>query len=128
MSRSIASPVPGQTGQVLTIWALTASGSFDAENEQLLDKITVSTDSVGYGCQAQDDSSGTGKVSSSRRAKWKNAIVALCLWFTYMLCGVAYSTINPFFPQIVWREPMQLLSELTGCIFHRQRVKELILS
>ena len=100
MSRSIASPVPGQAGKVLTIWALTASGSFDAgEDEQLLDKITVSTDPASSSGDSQDHGGSSRRVS--RKVKWKNAAVALCLWLTYMLCGMAYSTINPFFPQIV---------------------------
>jgi hypothetical protein len=33
--------------------------------------------------------------------KWKNIAVGLCLWMAYTLCSAAYSTINPFFPQIV---------------------------
>ena len=92
------SPVPGQAGKVLTVWALTASGSFEAENEALLDKIAVSTDSgggPGFSCQAQDSS------RPRRKVKYKGVIVALCLWLAYTLCNAAYSTIKPFFPQKV---------------------------
>lgn len=88
--------VPGQAGKVLTIWALSASGNFTDEKEPLLAKIAVSTE------QTESDSAGS-EAGRSRlsRCKWRNVAVAVCLWLAYTLCSVAYSTINPFFPQKV---------------------------
>ena len=112
MSRSIVSPpreIPGQARKVLTVWALTASGSFTAEHEPLLAKISVTTADLGseaVSCQASDK---TGR-SALRRIKWRNVVVAVCLWLAYTLCSAAYSIINPFFPQ----EVRQAIGRLYG--------------
>lgn len=32
---------------------------------------------------------------------WKHLLISSCLWIAFLLCSMAYSTMNPFFPQEV---------------------------
>ena len=53
--------------------------------------------------EEEDDGGGDKGCSwiSQCRSNWRNIVVVVCLWSAYLLCNVAYSTINPFFPQVV---------------------------
>ena len=35
------------------------------------------------------------------RRNWRRVAAIVFLWTAYLLCNAAYSTINPFFPQVV---------------------------
>ena len=83
--------IPGQVGKVLTILALPQGGSFtDPEQEAQVMKIN---------CADEVDAVFMKKRRFSFSSK--EVIVCLSLWIAYTLINIAYSTINPFFPQIV---------------------------
>ena len=96
--------IPGQVGKLLTILALPQEGSFtDPEHEHLVTTINYSS------CTLESESATLESTTISvkrrphlwRRCPLKNVMVCLFLWIAYTLCNVAYSTINPFFPQVV---------------------------
>jgi hypothetical protein len=99
----INGPIPGQVGRVFTVWALAEDESFtNPEHDPLLTKIQYSTqESAAAGLLNQDPHEVESRSGGSRRLKWKNIAVCLCLLMAYTLCNTAYSIINPFFPQVV---------------------------
>ncbi len=101
-----SAPIPGQVGKVFTILALTENESFtDPEHAPLLTRIKYSAEhsaaSLSAKTPASSDNVKTRRSNWKKRCNWKNVVVCLCLWLAYTLCNVAYSMINPFFPQIV---------------------------
>ena len=48
-----------------------------------------------------EDADKQGICERLRRCKWRDIVVAVCLWLAYTLCNAAYSIIHPFFPQEV---------------------------
>ena len=92
--------IPGQVAKVLTILALPAGESFtDPEHERLVTTINYSS---------TEESTTESHVLAVekrprvlRRCLSKNLIVCLNLWILFILLNMAYSTINPFFPQVV---------------------------
>ncbi len=43
----------------------------------------------------------TSRFSRPSSWNWKNLVVSVCLWVTYLICSIAYSIIAPFFPDEV---------------------------
>lgn len=89
--------IPGQVGKVLTILALPEGRSFtEPEHQHLVATINYEEPSAGIPDQAP---AFAGK--KARRRPWRSIIVCLCLWMVYSICNLAFSIINPFFPQVV---------------------------
>ena len=92
--------IPGQVAKAFTILALPMGKSFtDPEQERLVSKINYSSE--------EESTTESRVLVVTRRSRGlrrfisKNLIVCLCMWILYFLCCMAYSTINPFFPQVV---------------------------
>ena len=93
----IPSIIPGQVGKLLTVLALPQEGSFtDPEHEHLVTTINYSST-----LESTTLESSTIIAVKKRPHHFRNIILCLFLWIAYTLCNLAYSTINPFFPQVV---------------------------
>ena len=90
--------IPGQVAKVLTILALPEGRSFtDPEHEPLVTTINYSCAEESVHVHAAEKRP-RGLI---RKCLSKNMIVCLSLWTLYAMLTMAYSTINPFFPQVV---------------------------
>ena len=97
--------IPGQVAKVFTILALPVGRSFtDPEQEGQVTTINYpdEEESESHALVAKKRSRGLKRCIS------KNLIVCLCMWILYFLCCMAYSTINPFFPQVVSELPNRM--------------------
>ena len=95
--------IPGQVAKVFSILALPEGRSFtDPEHEPLVTTIN-------YSC-AEESVTESHVPAAERRPRGlkgslsKNMIVCLSLWILFVILNMAYSTINPFFPQVVSTE------------------------
>ena len=92
--------IPGQVAKVLTILALPAGESFtDPEHERLV--TTINYSSTEESTTESHVLAVEKRPRGLRRCLSKNLIVCLSLWILFVMLTMAYSTINPFFPQVV---------------------------
>ena len=93
--------IPGQVAKVLTILALPEGRSFtDPEHERLVTTINYSSTEESIATESHVFAVEK-KPRGLRRCLSKNMTVCLSLWVLYVMLTMAYSTINPFFPQVV---------------------------
>ena len=94
--------IPGRVAKVLSILALPEGRSFtDPEHERLITTINYSS--------AEESTTESHVLATDlRRPRGlirgclsKNVIVCVSLWILLVMLTMAYSSINPFFPQLV---------------------------